>query len=442
MAFIMDGLRAEAYDRSYSDNQLIRRILRYFRTQSTVIIGITILIVGASCLDALSPLLVSHGIDVLMVDTDALKVVALLVGLILLSASLSWVCHFYREVLTARAVGNVIWKLRADAFAAVIRRDMSFFDEFPSGKIVSRVTSDTESFTSIITLSLELLSQLLLFLVVAGILFFENWQLALLTLGVMPVIFAASLGFRRLARRLTRKSQRSLAQVSSNIQEILQGITITKNFRQEQRMYDEFQQINLQSYGVNLRSDFLYKAILPILTLIANIGITIVLYFGGLRVFQHSISAGSWFLFIQCLSLLWIPLTSIASFGSQFQLGLAASERVFSLLDARPQVTQIDSQPVSNLRGKIEFQDVLFRYNQRQMVLSDFNLTIQPGETVALVGHTGAGKSSLGKLIARFYEFQGGQILIDDRDIRSFDLHAYHRHLGVIPQTPYLFSGT
>src|SRR5262249_35163534 len=160
--------------------------------------------------------LMSHGIDVLMTTTGALSIIAWLVGLILLTASLSWVCHYFREVLTARAVGNVILQLRSDAFAAVVARDMSFFDEFSPGKVVSRVTSDTESFTSVITLSLELLSQILLFLIVATILFFENWQLALLTLLVMPVIFATSLGFRRLARHLTRKSQRSLARVNSN----------------------------------------------------------------------------------------------------------------------------------------------------------------------------------------------------------------------------------
>jgi ABC-type multidrug transport system fused ATPase/permease subunit len=442
MAFIMDGLHAEAYDRTYTDHQLIKRILHYFKAQSPVIVGITLLIVFASVLDALSPLLMSRGIDLLMKNTGALPIILLLISLILFTTSFSWICHFFREVLTARAVGNVILQLRTDAFSAVVARDLAFFDEFPSGKLVSRVTSDTESFTSVITLSLELLSQVLLFLIVASVLFFENWQLALLTLVVMPVIFATSLGFRRLARRLTRKSQRSVARVNSNIQEILQGITITKNFRQERRMYNEFQKINIQSYIVNLRSDFLYKSILPILTLIANMGLVVVLYFGGLSVFRHSISAGDWFLFLQCLGLLWIPLTSIASFGSQFQLGLSASERVFSLLDARPQVCQIAQQPVSALKGKVEFKDVLFRYNQRQTVLSDFSLTIHSGETVALVGHTGAGKSSLGKLIARFYEFQSGQILIDDRNIRSFDLHDYHCHLGIIPQTPYLFSGT
>lgn len=207
-------------------------------------------------------------------------------------------------------------------------------------------------------------------------------------------------------------------------------------------MYDEFKRINEQSYYVNLRSGFLYNGIFPILVFIANIGTTLIVYFGGRNVVSGAISAGEWFLFIQSLGLLWQPLTSIASFWSQFQLGLAASERVFALLDAEPRVHQLDQQPVEQINGKITFKNVFFSYDDRQTVLKDFSLTIKAGETVAFVGHTGAGKSSIGKLISRFYEFQGGQILIDDQDIRNFDLHDYHQWLGIVPQSPFLFSGT
>jgi ABC-type multidrug transport system fused ATPase/permease subunit len=168
----------------------------------------------------------------------------------------------------------------------------------------------------------------------------------------------------------------------------------------------------------------------------------LVIYFGGLSVFNGVVSAGEWFLFVESINLFWFPLTGIASFWSQFQLGLSASERVFALIDAPPRVIQRDRQPVARLAGRIEFKDVCFSYTEQETVLQNFNLTIAAGETVALVGHTGAGKSSLGKLVSRFYEFQEGQILIDGRDIRTFDLQEYRRHLGIVPQTPFLFSGT
>lgn len=441
MGFIMDGLEAEAYDRTYSDSSLIARIIGYFRPKLTIMIFVAVLIILTSLLDTAYPILISRGIDIL-VASKTLQTAALLVSAIFAAGVLSWVCNFFRQWYTARAVGDVVLNLRTDAFRAVVARDMSFYDEYPSGKVVSRVTSDTEDFATVVTLTLNLLSQFLLFFLVAAVLFFRNIHLALLAMIIMPLIIVIALGFRYIARRVTQRAQRSMARVNANVQEVVSGITVAKNFRQEQNMYDEFKVVNEQSYQVNVRSGYVYNGVFPLLVLVANIGTVIVVYFGGLNVLDRSISAGDWFLFLQSINLLWFPLTSIASFWSQFQLGLAASERVFALLDAEARVKQTDSQPVTHLDGRIEFKDIFFSYDDRQTVLVDFNLTIAAGETVAIVGHTGAGKTSLARLVARFYEFQGGQLLIDGRDIRSFDLHDYHRHLGIVPQIPFLFSGT
>jgi len=441
MGFIMDGLDAEAYDRTYKDSDLVRRIVAYFRPKAGLIVFLTVLIVLNSLLDTAFPVLVSQGIDALT-SAKATQTALLLVLFILLSGILSWVCNLFRQWYSAKAVGDVVLQIQTDSFDAVMERDMSFFDEFSSGKIVSRVTSDTEKFATVVTLTLNLVSQFLLFFLVAAVLFSRNVTLALLAFTIAPAIILVALGFRRIARTSTQRSQRSSGRVNANVQEIISGITVAKNFRQEQNMYDTFKEVNEQAYQVNVRSGFIYNGVFPILLIIANLGTTIVVYFGGESVLGHHISAGEWFLFVQAIGLLWFPLTSIASFWSQFQLGLAASERIFALLDAEPRVHQNDNQPVAKLNGEIEFKNVFFSYDDRQTVLTDFNLTIQAGETVALVGHTGAGKSSLGRLVSRFYEFQGGQLLIDGRDIRSFDLTAYHRLLGIVPQVPFLFSGT
>ena len=441
MGFIMEGLDAEAYDRNYSDRQLIARIIGYFRPKLRIMFFVAALIIFTSLLDTVFPILISYGIDA-VVASRTVSTILLLVVAILLAGILSWVCNFFRQWFTARAVGDVVLQLRRDAFDAVVARDMSFYDEFPSGKIVSRVTSDSEDFATVVTLTLNLISQVLLFFLMAAVLLIRSVQLALLTFTILPFIVLVALAFRRIARRTTQRSQRSMARVNANVQEVISGITVAKNFRQEQHMYNEFRQVNEQSYQVNVRSGFIYNGVFPVLILLANIGTVIVVYFGGLRALNHSISAGDWFLFLQGIRSLWFPLTSIASFWSQFQLGLAASERVFALIDAEPRIRQTDTQPAGRLTGAIEFKHVFFSYDDRQTVLADFNLNISPGETLALVGHTGAGKTSIARLVARFYEFQGGQLLIDGRDIRTFDLHDYHRHLGIVPQSPFLFSGT
>lgn len=441
MGFLMDGLEAEAYDRKYSDRALIARIIAYFRSKRGVMSIVAVMVICSALVDTAFPLLVSRGLDLLIVSRS-LQIVTILIAAILGAGLLSWAFNFFRLRLTANAVGNVVLRLREDAFSAVVARDMSFYDEFLAGKIVSRVTSDSEDFATVVTLALNLLSQFLLFFLLVAVLFTRSVYLALLALTIVPAIVLVALVFRRIARQATRRAQRSLARVNANVQEVVSGITVAKNFRQEQNMYDEFVRVNEQSYHVSVRSGFVYSGVFPLLFFIANIGTTIVVYFGGRSVLGHSISAGDWFLFVQSMGLLWFPLTSIASFWSQFQLGLSASERVFALLDAEPRVHQNANEPVDRLRGKIEFRHLFFSYDDRQTVLTDFNLTIQPGETIAIVGHTGAGKSSLAKLIARFYEYQGGELLIDDRDIRSFNLDEYHRCLGIVPQAPFLFSGT
>ena len=194
---------------------------------------------------------------------------------------------------------------------------------------------------------------------------------------------------------------------------------------------------------VNQRTRYVFSSIFPILNILAGIGTAALVYVGGLGVRDGELTAGTWFLFIQGLQAVWFPLTSIASFWSQFQQGLAASERVFALIDDEPQVVQAANEPVGRLRGAIDFDNVSFNYSTgRNTVLRDFSLAIPAGETLAIVGHTGAGKSSLVKLLMRFYEFQGGRILIDGRDIRTLDLGEYRRQIGLVPQAPFLFSGS
>jgi ABC-type multidrug transport system fused ATPase/permease subunit len=322
------------------------------------------------------------------------------------------------------------------------------------------------------------LSQVSLVVLIVGVLFAINVELALLSILIAPLVMGAALLFRRIARRLITRSQRSTANVNSLIQESVSGIAVAKNFRQEGAIYEDFGRINRQAYHVNLRTGWTFNTIFPVLDVIAGLGIAIVVYFGGLRALDGTVSIGEWYLFLQALNIFYFPLTSIASFWSQFQQGLSASERVFALIDAEPNVVQTANEPVGRLRGEIIFEHVRFAYNGEarvpsgrwrleagdgnaangqdgntpapkspplnslKWVLPDFSLTIPAGETLAVVGHTGAGKSSLARLIARFYEFQDGRILIDGRDIRTFDLESYRRQIGIVPQVPFLFGGT
>lgn len=446
MGFVMDGLSAEGYDREYTDGQLVRRIVKYFRPHLAIMLIVGLAVLVAAALDATLPVLVSAGIDGLAAAEDMRRELwdraGWLVAAFALAGALSWGLNFLRQWLTARAVGDVVLELRYDAFEAVMQRDMSFYDEFSTGRIVSRVTSDTQDFSNVVTLTLNLISQVLQVVILLGILLYIDARLALIALAIAPVVVAIALAFRHIARVVTVQARRVLAEVNANVQESLTGISVAKAFRQEHAVYRLFLGVNDQSYRLNLLQGYIFSSIFPVLGIVGGVGTALIVYFGGLRALDGSITAGEWFLFVQVVGLFWFPLTSIASFWSQFQLGLSASERVFALIDAEARVVQTGAVQSERVAGRIRFEGVDFGYTDKELVLEGFDLTIEAGETVALVGHTGAGKSSIGKLVARFYEFQGGRLTIDGRDIRTLDLASYRRHLGVVQQTPFLFSGT
>ena len=439
MGFMMDGLDAEAYDRTYADREVVVRVLTYFRQQRLrVALGVASIVASAAA-DTALPIYISYALDELAAGRARLLPALLVVGGL---GVLGWALNYARRMLTARAVGDVVLQMRSDAFDAVLERDMSFYDQFQSGKIVSRVTSDTQAFSQVVVLAIDLLSQLLLVFVLVGYLYTVSAQLAWMLVALAPFVVALALGFRYLARATITQSRRVGAQVSALIQETVSGIGVAKTFRQEGAVYDTFLQVNEQSFRINRRAGYVFSGIWPLLNMLAGIGTAALVYFGGMRVVGGLLSAGSWYLFIQGLALFWFPLTSIASFWSQFQLGLAAAERVFALLDAEPRVVQLGEQRLPQLAGKIEFESVDFAYAPSQPVLRSFSLGIAAGETVALVGHTGSGKSSIVKLIARFYEFQGGSLRIDGHDIRQLQLAAYRAQLGIVTQSPFLFDGT
>ncbi len=449
MGFILDGLDSEAYDRHYSDRELLRRVLAYFAPQRGRMALIAVALTLNSAAGSGGPILIANGIDLMARDPSVAAMSLLALGVLLLGAA-AWVFNFIQQWFSARVVGDVVLKIREDAFAATIRHDLSFYDEHPSGKVVSRITSDTQDLSEVVTLTTNLISQVTLVLFLAVWLATIEWRLVLVLLGMAPIAAVIALSFRRIARVVTQRARRVTAKINAQIQESVSGIVVGKSFRQERAIYDAFAVNNRQAYGVGLRRGLTLNTIFPILGTSAGLGTALLIYLGGLATLPPAaITPGNWFLFMQAVGFFWWPLTNIASFWSQFQDGLAAAERVFALIDAEPKVVQAAAEPVARLAGGITFRNVRFTYTPSpeekrsgEIVLPDFNLTIRPRETVALVGHTGAGKTSVGRLVARFYEFQGGELLIDDHDIRRLDLASYRKQIGIVPQEPFLFSGT
>jgi ATP-binding cassette subfamily B protein len=435
------GLNAEKYDRKYTDRELVARILKYFSRyvkRLFVIVAATLLISGS---DALQPVIVSRGLDTMGENPEINKIYMIAVAIMVVSF-LSWLMNYVRRRLTIRVIADLLVRLATEAFEASTSHDLSFYDQFSSGRVASRITSDTIQFGELVSIVTDVSSQLIESLILAIVLFNIDWRLTLIALSLVPIVFTLTILYRKLARKVTREGMRAMAEVNQTIKETVSGIAVAKNFRQEASIFEIFNKANQVSFKVNINRGLVLAIVFPTLNMIGGIVTAILVYSGGITTSQGIVTAGAWYLFILSLDRFLHPIMNLATFWTNVQNGLSSAERVFALIDADPNVVQVDDREAQDLRGMINFNNLNFHYKDTEPVLKDFDLHIQPGETVALVGHTGAGKSSIAKLIARFYEFQSGQILIDGKDIRTFNLNSYRRKLGIVSQVPFLFSGT
>ena len=435
------GLGAEKYDRQYTDRELVTRIADNFKPQRKRIIIISLLVMLMAFLTAAVPFAISQTLNNLDV-TPTQKFVAILGGGVIVIGILRWGINWARRSVTARAIGDVVMDMQTNAFRAAAEHDLSFYDKFSSGRIVSRITSDTKDFGQLITIVTDITAQLLQAVILVIILANTEWKLTLLTVAYLPIIYWFTTSFRKLARKVTRNGMRAMAEVNSTIKETVSGIAVAKNFRQEESIFETFDTANQDSYRVNVRRGFVLALVFPVLNALGGVATAILVLLGGRMAASGEISAEAWYLFILSLSYFLFPVMNLSAFWAQIQQGLAAAERVYALIDAEPNVLQEDDKEAGQLSGQVRFEKVDFHYIPAEPILSQFNLVIPAGESLALVGHTGAGKSSIAKLIARFYEFQSGKILLDERDIRSFNLTSYRQQLGIVSQVPFLFSGT
>ncbi len=435
------GLEAEEYDRKYQDKDLLKRIVSYFSPYKRAMFLVIFFLTISSLTVAFQPIIVSLIISNLETTPDLVYILFLIFIIFTFSIS-SWVFNYIRQIYSNRVIGSVVLDIRRDAHQSVVNHDLSFFDKNPIGKIVSRINTDSRDFGETVGLSIEVVSSVVVLILLIIVMLTVNVVLTLVLLITLPLFFVAALSFRKFARKMTLLGQRALASVNAYTKESFSGIQIAKTFRREKKVYDDFIQVNNQSYKVNLKRAFLLNAIFPTLGLIQGFVTMLLILIGSNLVIEGFVGVGELVLFIQSLNLLFFPLLVIASFWPMFQTGMAASERIFAIIDTLPLVVQKDSIKPSKLKGEIEFKNLSFGYDKAKLIFDNFSLKINPGESIALVGHTGAGKSSIAKLIARFYEFQGGEILVDGKSIRDYDLNEYRKHIGIIPQTPFLWADT
>jgi len=424
------------------DSRLMKRLLRYLHPYRVHVVLAILLNIFIAALGPLRPYLTKLAIDNGITRKDFHELLLVSVG-ILSTLALQAAAQFLNSYYTQWIGQRVILDLRMEVFEHLHRLSVRFFDRNPVGRLVTRVTNDIEAlndlFSSGIVMVFTDVFTIVWILTFMGII---NIELTLVTISVFPLLFYATFLFRKKVRESYRAIRVLIARINAFMQEHIVGMPIVQLFTQEAKTYQAFDEINANHRDANIRSIFYYAIFYPSVELISAIAAGLIIWYGGGHALEGSITAGVLVSFLQYTEMFFRPIRDLSDKYNILQTAMASSERVFKLLDTRPRVVNVQSpHVVKRLQGKVEFRNVWFAYNDEEWVLKNVSFAIEPGESVALVGHTGAGKSSIVNLLERFYDIQRGHILIDGTDIHLYDQESLRKNIAVVMQDVFLFSG-
>jgi ABC-type multidrug transport system fused ATPase/permease subunit len=398
------------------------------------------------------PLLAKEAIDrgIAKHDTTALVVV---VGAFLVAALLVWAMTYAQTYLVGWIGQRVLQDLRIRIFKHLQSLPVGFYESRPAGVLISRITNDVEALDSLVTDSVVTLFQAGLTLIgTVVILLTLDVKLALITFAVFPLLAAGSLWFRLASAGAFRRTRETIGAVTAYLQETLSGIRVVRTFGQERAHEGRFAELNEDNRDANMVTVRLNAAYFPAVEMLSGLAIAAIVLYGGDQAITGAITAGTIVAFIAALSNLFEPVQQLSQLYTTYQSGMAALEKIFLLLDEEPDLTdRPGATDLERIRGDIRFDHVSFAYPRRRgedpdapaaLALDDIDLEIPPGQTVALVGATGAGKSTMAKLVARFYDPTGGRVLVDGHDLRDVSAHSLRSQMGIVPQEAFLFAGT
>jgi ABC-type multidrug transport system fused ATPase/permease subunit len=374
-------------------------------------------------------------------DTGALTLILIA---FLAAALINWVATYAETYLINWVGQRALQDLRLELFEHLQRLSIGFYSRRRTGVLISRITNDVQALDQLVTEGLSTLVSATLTLVgTAVILVVLDPGLALVTFLTFPVLLAGSLAFRIASSEAYRATREKIAQVTAYLQETLSGVRVVRAFGQEHRHRSRFAELNDENRDANMKTVYLNAAYFPSVELLSAVATAGILIYGGNQVLDGEATIGVLASFVFYLQSFFDPIQSLSQLYTTYQAGMAALDKIFELLDEEPDITDSpDAIELPRVRGEIEFQNVSFSYDGEQPALSELSLHVPPGQTVALVGATGAGKSTLAKLVARFYDPDSGRVLVDGFDLRDVTERSLRSQLGIVPQEGFLFSGT
>jgi len=423
------------------DISLLFRVIAFAKPYKKQFIIATISAIILSFLGPLRPMLINHAIDNFIIISDPenlFKITLLLIALLFTEGFI----QFFYIYLSTWIGQNVILDLRRKIFKHIMSLKMKFFDKTPIGTLVTRAVSDIETIADIFSQGLlVIIAELLKLIIVLIFMFYTDWRLSLVTLLTIPVLLVATAWFKRNIKASFQDVRDKVSSINSFVQEHIVGMNIVQIFNREQAEFKKFKKINSEHRDAHLRSIFYYAVFFPVVEVLSAVSIGLVVWYGGQGIISgKEITIGEIIAFIIYIQMMFRPIRQLADRFNILQMGIVGSERVFRVIDTDEKIENDGNMEVSDLAGDISFENVWFRYKKDQWILKDLSFSIKSGNFLALVGHTGAGKSSIIRILNRFYEIEKGNIKIDDISIKNLTLESLRNNIALVQQEVFLFS--
>jgi ATP-binding cassette subfamily B multidrug efflux pump len=421
----------------------VRRIWQYLGSQSTGLIAAVVLVILTSLLGLFGPYLIGVIIDDYIMPKDvagALRMILLLAGIYVGTTTLTWLQTFIMVNVSQKTIN----KLRYDLFVKLQTLSLRFFDDHPHGDLMSRVTNDIDNLNSALTQSVtQALSSIISIVGVMIVMFYLNWILAIITLMVVPLMILTTRNIFLYSSSSFIKRQRDLGELNGFVEETIQGIEVVTLYSKESKTIEQFNEINERLRNSGRQADTFSGFINPLINFINNLGLGLVIGAGALLILKGDITIGIIASFVSYSRQFSRPISQLATLLNTIQSAIAGGERVFEIMDEVPEITDKEGAiGVAEFKGQVAFDHVSFGYTKGEHVLQDITLQAKPGETIALVGPTGSGKTTIVNLLTRFYDIPSGQIRIDGHDITDYQIDDLRKRIGIVLQDTYLFSGT
>lgn len=424
------------------DVQLLQRVLVYMKPYRSTFVWSVILTLAMAAVAPLMPVLIEYTIDnfVLKENGNGLIMMGILMTILLFFQN---GIRYFHTLLTNTLGQSVIRDLRVDVFDHIMDLRLKYFDRTPIGRLITRTVSDLETISDIFSQGLiQIIGDLLQLAVVIGVMFYTDWRLTLIVLTPMPIMILATYYFKEAMKSAFQDVRKWISNLNTFLQEHISGISIIQYFAREKQEFDKFEPINAEHRNAHIRANWYFSIFFPVIEIIMAIALGLLVWYGSKSALEGRITLGVVVAFIMYINMIFRPVRELVDKFNTLQMGMVGAERIFAVLDTNELTNQEGTYIPETIKGKIEFENVWFAYEEEKWVLKDVSFTVNPGETLALVGATGAGKSSVINILSRFYEINKGSIKLDGIDIRDYNLSFLRKSIAVVLQDVFLFSDT